>query len=636
MQVRDAGFEPVTVFGIAEVGVDAILRIPNAIILNCVFKPFEFFSNMKNSLIFAKPVVAISIGIVATLGTPILAAERQPNVVIILTDDQGFGELGATGNPVVRTPNIDRFAKQCVSLLDFHVQPVCSPTRAGLMTGRDYYRTAVTDTYMGRSLMDPNETTIAQMFAGAGYHTGIFGKWHLGDTYPRRPMDKGFQESLVLNGGGLSQPGDPPDPWDERGAYFNPWLRHNGAWERTKGYVSDILTTAAMDFIEMQKGQPFLVYLPFNCPHAPHEVPAKYLAHYPPQVFAPANFPSRGHPMPAEHDAKQLAAIYGMIENIDENVARLLAKLDELKLADNTIVVLFSDNGCQAYKGYNAGFLGYKGSPYEGGTHQFCFVRWPAQLQAGRTVDRLAANIDLTPTLLDLCGVAKPGAVKFDGVSLAPLLRGEKADWPDRNLFFQWHRGDVPQRYQNCAVRSQNWKLVQALGGPKENGNGQKQFELFDMMHDPLEMHDVAAEHPDQVAHLKAAYDAWFDELNRERDFRQPQTTFVGTRFENPVLLTQQDAHPSSSKGRGIFYWDLNITSAARYDIKLLFAPVKGPGTAQLDCAGVSVKQPLAADEKECEFKNILLPAGTGRFEAILSQGAANTGIKYAEIKMLD
>ena len=294
--------------------------------------------------------------------------------------------------------------------MNFHVMPVCSPTRACLMTGRYNYRTGVTDTYLGRSLMHPDETTLAEMLAAGGYRTGIFGKWHLGDNYPMRAMDKGFQESLVLNGGGLAQPGDPPDPVDERGAYFNATLRHNGTWVKTKGYVSDVITDAAMQFIEKKSDRPFFVYLPFNCPHAPHQVPDEYRRHYPAEDFAAAAFPQKGHPMAAKHDPDDLARVYGMIENIDDNVGRLLAKLDELKLADNTIVVLFSDNGCQKHNGYNAGFQGWKGTPFEGGIHQFCFIRWPAQLQAGRQVDRIAAHIDLAPTLLDLCGVPKPRA----------------------------------------------------------------------------------------------------------------------------------------------------------------------------------------------------------------------------------
>ena len=269
------------------------------------------------------------------------AESSKPNIVIILTDDQGFGELGVTGNPIVRTPHIDRFAAQSVSLMNFHVMPVCSPTRACLMTGRYNYRTGVTDTFLGRSLMHPDETTLAQMLAAGGYRTGIFGKWHLGDNYPMRAMDKGFNETLVLNGGGLAQPGDPPDPEDERGAYFNATLRHNGAWVKTDGYVSDVITAAAIQFIEKKSDKPFFVYLPFNCPHAPHQVPPEYREHYSGKNFSATAFPIFGHPMAAKNDPDDLARVYGMIENIDDNVGRLLAKLDELRLADNTIVILF-------------------------------------------------------------------------------------------------------------------------------------------------------------------------------------------------------------------------------------------------------------------------------------------------------
>lgn len=565
------------------------------------------------------------------------AAGRKPNVLIILTDDQGFAELGVTGNPVIHTPHIDHFAAQSASLANFHVMPVCSPTRAGLMTGRDYYRTGVTDTWMGRSLMDPGETTIAEMFASAGYHTGIFGKWHLGDNYPRRAMDKGFQESLVLNGGGLAQPGDPPDPADERGAYFNATLRHNGAWTKTKGYVSDVITDAAMQFIEKNRQQPFFTYLAFNCPHAPHQVPAEYRRHYSSNVFDPKNFPTKGHPMPANHDPDDLARVYGMVENIDDNVGRLLARLDELKLTDDTIVVLFSDNGCQQHNGFNGGLRGWKGSPFEGGIHQFCFIRWSAQIKAGQRVDRIAGQIDIAPTLLDFCGVTKPERVQFDGRSLAPLLRGEATDWPDRMLFFQWHRGDAPERYRSFAVRSQDWKLVQPLGA-WENWKGEKDFQLYDMVHDPLEMHNVAAENPKRVTALKKAYDQWFDGITSQRDFSKPQRIFIGAPQENPVLLTRQDWRGPEASWRpdGIGYWDLNIVTRAHYIIKFRFTPAKADGEARLAYSGISQRHPIKKGAEECVFEKVQLPAGPARLEATMQEGATALGVKYVEVNRID
>jgi len=582
----------------------------------------------------------LAVVMLLTLGTWVYSApasDARPNLLVILTDDQGFGELGVTGNPVIRTPNMDRFAKQSVSLTDFNVMPVCSPTRAGLLTGRHHYRTGVTDTWLGRSLMDPDETTLAEILASAGYRTGIFGKWHLGDNYPRRAMDQGFQESLVLNGGGLAQPGDPPDPADERGAYFNATLRHNGDWLKTKGYVSDVLTDAAMTFIGKNREQPFFVYLPFNCPHSPHQVPDSYRRHFPADVFDPKNFPPQGNPMAAKQNPADLARVYGMVENIDDNVGRLLARLDELKLADNTIVVLFSDNGCQQHNGYNAGLRGWKGTTYEGGIHQFCFIRWPAKFKGGRQVDRLTSHIDLAPTLLELCDVAKPGRVEFDGRSLAPLLRGDNGEWPDRALVFQWHRGDTPGRYRSCAVRSQDWKLVQPYGNG-ENWAGRTDFQLFDLARDPCELHNVAAEHPERVRQLKDAYDAWFDELTGRRDFSVPQRIFVGTKHENPVLLTRQDWRgPQASWSPGaIGHWDLQVETGARYAIRLRFDAAKADGTARLVCAGVSAEQSIKAGDEQCSFETVQLPAGPIRLEATLRSGSTVLGVKYAEVRLLE
>lgn len=570
--------------------------------------------------------------------TPAAAAGAKPNVIVILTDDQGFAELGATGNPVIRTPHIDRLAAQSASLVNFNVMPVCSPTRACLMTGRYNYRTGVVDTFLGRSLMHPDETTLAEMFAAGGYRTGIFGKWHLGDNYPMRAMDKGFQESLVLNGGGLAQPGDPPDPADERGAYFNATLRHNGAWVKTKGYVSDVITTAAIEFIEKKSDRPFFVYLPFNCPHSPHQVPDEYRRHYEGKEFGPAGFPQKGHPMAAKHDPDTLARVYGMIENIDDNVGRLLTKLDALKLAENTIVVQFSDNGCQKHNGYNAGFQGWKGTPLEGGIHQFCFIRWPAQLQAGRQVDRIAAHIDLAPTLLDLCGVSKPAGVKFDGRSLAPLLRGQQVDWPDRVLCFQWHRGDAPERYRTFAARSQDWKLVQPLGAGQPKWDGKTAFHLYDMAHDPLETQDLAAREPQQVAKLKAAYDAWFDDVTSGRDYSEPSRIFLGTPHENPVLLTRQDWRGAAASWgpTGVGYWEVKVVAASTYDIKLRFDPAQADGEATFACSGVSARQAIKSGQAECVFRGVKLPPGPARLEAGLACGQAVLGVQYVELKRID
>lgn len=583
-------------------------------------------------------LVWLGVGFMLCLADAALSASsasvRKPNVVVILTDDQGFAELGATGNPIIRTPHIDRLARESVSLVNFHVMPVCSPTRAGFFTGRYAYRTGVTDTWMGRSLMYPAEMTLAEMLRDGGYRTGIFGKWHLGDNYPRRAMDQGFEESLVLNGGGLAQPGDPPQPVDERGAYFNATLSHNGNWVKTDDYISDVITDAAIRFVEQHRNNPFFVYLSFNCPHSPFQVPDRYSKNYPAAVFNPTNFPSAGNPMSGNHKPDVLARVYGMVENIDENVGRLLSRLDALNLTEDTIVVFFSDNGATRHNGFNGGLRGWKGTPYQGGIQQFCFIRWPAQFKAGHQIEQITSHIDLAPTLLDLCGVRKPRRVKFDGVSLAPLLRGEAVRWPERMLFAQWHRGDVPDQYRHFAVRSQDWKLVQPHGR-EEPWNGQTEFQLFNITNDPYEQHDLAAQYPERVAELKRAYERWFDDVTSGKHLEKPQRIQIGTRMENPVLLTRQDWRGPRANwtADGIGYWELEVTARGRYDIRVLFEPSNTESILAVNCAGYSVTKTISAGVREHLFENVQLTAGPARLKAVIAEGLESRGAHYVEIR---
>ena len=357
-----------------------------------------------------------------------------------------------------------------------------------------------------------------------------------------------------------------------------------------------------MQFIQKNGDRPFFVYLPFNCPHAPHQVPDEYRQHYQEKDFSAGRAsPSSGHPMAAKHDADDLARVYGMIENIDDNVGRLLAKLDELKLADNTIVIIFSDNGCQKHNGYNAGFQGWKGTPFEGGIHQFCFVRWPGQFQAGRRVDRIAAVFDLAPTLLDLCGVAKPERVKFDGRSLAPLLRGQPVAWPDRTLFFQWHRGDAPERYRAFAARSQDWKLVQPLG-VAEKWNGKTDFQLYDMAHDPLELHDLAAEQPERVAAAQGGVRRLVQRRHGRAGLQRaladlPRHSAGEPRAAHPAGLARQPAPAGVRKGIG--YWEVNVVTAGATISSCGSIRLKTGGEATLTCGGVSARQSVKAGEAE-------------------------------------
>src|SRR5262245_6205748 len=256
------------------------------------------------------------------------AADR-PNVLLVITDDQGYGDLGVHGNPIVRTPNLDAFAKQSTWLKNFYVSPVCSPTRSSLLTGLYNYRTGIVDTYLGRSLMRPGIPTLADQLSKAGYRTGLFGKWHLGDNYPLRPEDRGFQHTLWSQGGGLAQPSDPPDQ-DPATAYFNPMLKKDGKEVKTKGYCTDVFTDAAIDFIRKSEGQPFFAYVAYNAPHAPYQVPDKWVEPYAYRDLTAAGFPKVGQPWAGTKDnSAEIAKAYGMIENVDTNFARLLKTLDD-------------------------------------------------------------------------------------------------------------------------------------------------------------------------------------------------------------------------------------------------------------------------------------------------------------------
>jgi len=434
---------------------------------------------------------------------------NKPNVILFLVDDLAYGDLACHGNPHVKTPQLDRFANQAVELTRFHVSPVCSPTRASLMTGRYNFRTGVADVFGPATVMDPAEVTTAELLRAAGYATGIFGKWHLGDDKAHGPNAQGFDEALVHEGPAMRQ-------------YFNPTLLHNGAPEKRAGYCLDIFTDAAIGFIREHRKKPFLVYLASNLIHTPLQV-APELA--------------------AEYDALGLSdstrKIYGMIHSVDSNFGRLRAVLDELGLEENTLLIFTSDNGpCSGSNPLDrhmAGLHGLKGTVYENGIRVPCFMRWPAGFKSPATVARIAAHIDVLPTMLEVCGVAAPAHPPLDGVSLLPLLRNPSAAWPERALFFQWDSGQRPRRGSAYAVLTERWKLVQPCGMdlPQQQHirdryaelcriqgrgarsiDGPPRFELYDVAADPGETRDFAAEHPDVVTTLRSKYEAWFDEVN--------------------------------------------------------------------------------------------------------------------------
>jgi arylsulfatase/arylsulfatase A len=495
------------------------------------------------------------------------AVADHPNVLLIITDDQGFGDIGINGNTVVETPAMDRLAREGIQHSSFCVSPVCTPTRASLMTGRYNYRTRAIDTFIGRAMMDPDEVTLAEILRDAGYETGIFGKWHLGDNYPLRATDQGFKESLVHRGGGLAQAAGNPNE-----TYFDPELLHNGKPVASKGYCTDIFADAASNFIKSQNGKPWFTYLAFNAPHDPLQVPEESLKPYLAKV---EEIQKNSGPIPAAQ-AERIARIYAMVSHVDQAIGRVLATLDETGDADSTIVLFLTDNG-PAGPRFNVGLRGSKGTVYEGGIRAPLFVRWPSQLKPGVIPDP-AAHIDLTPTILDACGVPAPTHCKFDGISLLDRWRGEVESLPERTLFFQWHRGDVPQRYRGFAARESRFKLVQARGTQEGvwRAENDAKFELFDLKSDPAEKTNIAVDHPEVVHRLKAAYDRWFDDVSSTRGY-DPPLILVGTDHESPTRLTRQDWRDSGGgwDNHRVGEWRVRIVNADTYKVRVEF-PEKG------------------------------------------------------------
>jgi arylsulfatase A-like enzyme len=493
-------------------------------------------------------------------------AADAPNVLIVITDDQGFGDLGAHGNPVVKTPRLDAFAKESVWLKNFYACPVCSPTRASLLTGQYNYRTGVVDTFIGRSMMRPDVKTLAEYLAGAGYRTGLFGKWHLGDNYPLRPEDRGFQETLWSQGGGLAQPSDPPSV-DPKSAYFDPVLKQNGKEVKTKGYCTDVFTDAALKFITAESKKPFFAYVAFNAPHGPYQVPEELVTPYAKRDLGPDAFPKDGQLWAGKKvNADEIARAYAMIENIDTNFGRLMKALDEKKLADNTIVVFLTDNGPGGAR-WNAGLRNRKGTVYEGGIRVPCYVRWPAEAKGGRQIDAALAHIDITPTLLEACGVERDGKQPgFDGSSFLYRLRDAAGNFPVRTLFFQWHRGDVPEKLRAFAARGERYKLVQA-NGVAPNAKWTPKYELFDLDNDPFEQKDIAADKPEIVAGMKKEYEAWFADVTK-KGFAPPRIV-IGSEKENPVRLSRQDWRGPNAgwAADSVGHWEIEFAREGRYQL---------------------------------------------------------------------
>jgi len=444
-----------------------------------------------------------------------MSGARKPNIVFVLTDDQGYPPIGCHGHPFIRTPNLDAFHAESVFFEQFHSGTTCAPTRAGIMTGHYCNSTGVWHTIGGRSLLRRDEWSLATALKENGYATGMFGKWHLGDEFPYRPQDRGFDTVVCHGGGGISQQ---PDWWGND--YFDDTYMVNGEPRAFRGYCTDVFFSEAMRFIEENRDRPFFCYISTNAPHGPFNVDPAYRDLYMDKT-----------------DSELYARFLGMITNIDENFGRLRAKLRELDLETNTILIFMSDNGQTGVDSavndtmFNAGMRGLKGSPYEGGHRVPFFIRWPGGgVGGGRAVSALAGYIDIMPTLLDLCGIPVPPERSFDGVSLAPLLRTPAVEcdaaWRERILVTDTQRVAHPIKWRMSCVMKGPWRLV-------------NRDELYNLAEDPEQKVNVISDYPELAAELRAAYERWWDLCSRQMDEDIPIS--IGAENQVEAVLRSHD-----------------------------------------------------------------------------------------------
>ncbi|CAN5905375.1 arylsulfatase [soil metagenome] len=453
---------------------------------------------MKPSRSLTTLLAAILLTLAFLPGLEAALEGKRPNIIFLLTDDQGYGDLSVHGNPVLSTPNFDKMHGQSLRFTNFMVSPTCAPTRSALLTGRHEFRNGVTHTILERERMSLGAITLAQVLKDAGYGTGIFGKWHLGDEEAYRPYNRGFEESFCHGGGGIGQtyPGSCGDATGN--TYFDPAIMHNGTFEKTKGYCTDVFFDHATQWIESQKGKkPFFCWLATNAPHSPYHAKPEDAALYADKT-----------------PDKDTANFFGMIHNIDQNLGKLLAKLEEWGIAENTLVVAMNDNGGTAgVKVYNAGMRGGKGTPWIGGTRAFSFWRWPGTLKPA-DCDALTAHVDFFRTIAAIGGAKLPAPAEdqVEGRDLVPLLENPATPWDDRVLVShvgRWPKGSNPEaaRLNTCAIRNSLYTLVH------EGKDSKAPWQLFDVQADPSQKSDVAAEHSDVVQKLSAAYDQWWTSI---------------------------------------------------------------------------------------------------------------------------
>ena len=538
--------------------------------------------------------------------------QSTPNVLLIITDDQGFGDMGYYGNHHIKTPVMDSLAEKSLRLTNFYVSPVCAPTRASLMTGRYSLRTGVHDTYNGGAIMATEEVTMAELFKTAGYRTGLFGKWHLGDNYPSRPMDQGFDESVMHLSGGMGQVGDFTTWFEGDSAYFNPVLWHNGQKKSYSGYCSDIFTREAIDFMIKESPEPFFCYLSFNAPHTPLQVPQKYLDMYE-DIDPESGFEDKQGRFPSMNNRDKEAArrVYAMVTNIDDNMRRLFNQLKERSLLENTLVIFMTDNGPQQRR-YIAGMRGRKGSVYEGGVRVPCFWSWPARFEEAGDINETTAHIDVLPTLADMCNIPIPPGVELDGKSLLSLMEDEQNALPDRALFLYWTRR-YPEKYNNIGWRRGDFKLV----GHTDYDAPLSSFELYDISEDPFELNNLVEGKRDRAGIYKKELDSMYHALVNSPNLKDPPRAVIGHQRENPVVLNRNDA----AGERGIWaheevygYWNVRILEG-NYTVRFKFIqPVKGDGKMVMETGTtIHVKEHSQDSTDMIVWENVSLSDGECR-----------------------
>lgn len=550
-------------------------------------------------------------------------AAARPNILIVLTDDQGMGDFSCLGNPVLQTPNLDRLRSESVRFTDFHVAPMCTPTRGELMTGLDAVRNGATSVTGGRSFIRPGVPTMPEILAAGGYRTGLFGKWHLGDSHPHRPMDRGFQEAVYHKGWGFTSAPEFAN------TLTNGRCFHNGVEERFDGFVTDFWFDRAMAWMKQRgaAGEPFFCYLPLNAPHGPCWAPDKYCAPY---------------------EGKGPAKFFGMIANIDENMARLDAFLRDSGLRDRTLVIFMTDNGgTGGVKLWNAGLRAGKTTFYDGGHRVPCWIRWPdGGIGRPRDIGDPTQIQDLMPTLLEMSGVRAPVGARFDGVSLAGLLRGTQEKLADRKFVVQYSRARL-EKWESCVVWDR-WRLVQGT-------------ELYDVAADLAQAHDVASAHPEIVAAMREHYERWWKDLE-PLSGRFEAAAAVGSDAEPAVALTSSDWQDVYADNAGHIRraeggprggpWNVRVARAGEYEVRLrrwppeadlpLAAP-NGEGSralpvagAKLSAAGREAAAPAPEGAREVVLR-VTLPAGDTQLQGWFTDAAGNDlcGAFYATVRRL-